>query len=132
MCWPGGAWRTGTLLTPGTAATPSPRSPAGWGPSPLGHDLEGVRQIALHVLHLERVSVADLVIRAPIVGVLHHDDVAARAPQLDGVAFTCQLTAHQPKREPGPAQACREEGEGVTPRPREGGETPAEEAPPPA
>ena len=92
----------------GTAVTPS-----SWSPSPLGHDLEGIRQVALHVLHLERVGVADLVICAPIVGILHHDNVAARAPQLDGVAFTCQLPAHQPKWEPSPAQACREKREGV-------------------
>lgn len=76
--------------------------------APLGHDLEGVRKVALHVLHLEGVRVTDLVVRASVVGVLHHDDVAARAPQLDGIPLACQFPTHQPEREPGPAQArCR-------------------------
>ena len=97
--------------------------PFSTGPSPLRHDLEGVRQVALHVLHLEWVGVADLVVCAPVVGVLHHDDVTAWAPQLDWVAFTGQLPAHQPEREPGPAQAC---GDGR----RES--YPAQEAPSPA
>lgn len=97
--------REGRYRTQGLPGSPG-------GPSPLRHDLEGVRQVALHVLHLERVSVADLVVRAPVIGVFHHDDVTARAPQLDGVAFARQLPAHQPKRESSPAQACGEGGGG--------------------
>lgn len=57
--------------------------------SPLGHDLEGIGQVALHVLHLERVGITDLVICAPVVSILHHDDVTAWAPQLNGITFTC-------------------------------------------
>lgn len=116
--------------TPRTATTLPLRVP--WGPSPLRHDLEGIRQVALHILHLERVSIADLVVRASIVGIFHHDDIAAWAPKLDGVAFTCQLPAHQPKWEPSPAQACGERGGRVScSGHREGSEDPAE-APLPA
>lgn len=59
--------------------------------APLGHDLERVRQVALGVLHLEGVGVADLVVSAAVVGRLHHDHVAAGATQLNGVALTRQL-----------------------------------------
>lgn len=116
--WPGYE-RELSSGSPVTAVAPLPWEPSRAGPSPLRHDLEGVGQVALHVLHLERVCVTDLIVRAPVVGVLHHDDVAAWAPQLDGVAFAGQLPAHQPKWEPRPAQAC-------------GREDPAEEVPPAA
>lgn len=61
---------------------------------PLRHDLVRVRQVTPRVLHLRRVGVADLVVGAPVVGALDHDDVGARAAQLDGVALARQLPPH--------------------------------------
>ena len=76
---------------------------------PLGHDLEGVGQVALHVLHLEGVGVADLVVGAAVVGRLDHDDVTSWAAQLDGVALARQLSAHQAERHRRATQTCRGE-----------------------
>lgn len=129
--WPGSTWRTGAVFRdPRNGRGPPPRSRRD--PSPLRHDLKGIWQVALHILHLERVSIADFVICAPVVGVLHHDDVTAWAPQLNGVAFTCQLSAHQSEWEPSPAQACEEQGRASHPGHSEGTKDPAEEVPPPA
>lgn len=61
---------------------------------PLRHDLVGIWKIAVDVLHLERVGVADLVIRSAIVGALNHYDITSRTPQVDGVTLTRQLSPH--------------------------------------
>ena len=63
-------------------------------PLPLGHDLVGIWKVAVHVLHLERVGVADLVVRPAVVGTFDHDDVTSRTPQVDGVALAGQLSPH--------------------------------------
>lgn len=55
---------------------------------PLAHDLVSVWKVATRVLHLRRVGVTDLVVRASVVGALDHDDVSAGTAQLDGVTLT--------------------------------------------
>lgn len=64
---------------------------------PLGHDFEGIWKIALDILHLEGISITDLVVRTPIVGIFHHDNITAWAAQLNGVALTCQFPPNQTK-----------------------------------
>lgn len=64
---------------------------------PLRHDFEGVWKVALDIFHLEGISVADLVIRAPIVGILHHDDITAWTAQLNRITLTCQFPPNQAK-----------------------------------
>lgn len=64
---------------------------------PLRHDLEGIWQVTLYILHLKGVGVTDLVVRATVVGCLDHDDITAGAAELDGVTLACQLPPHQTK-----------------------------------
>lgn len=72
---------------------------------PVRHDLEGIWLVTLHVLHLKRISIADLVIRAAVVGRLNHDDIASWAAQFNGVTFARQLSPHQTKGHRRPAQS---------------------------
>lgn len=64
---------------------------------PLCHNFVGVWKEAFCVLHLERVSITDLVICPSIVGTFYHDNIAAWTAQVDGVAFTGELPPHQAK-----------------------------------
>lgn len=57
------------------------------GPLPLRYDFVGVREVAVNVFHLERVSVTNLVVCAAVVGGFDHDDVTPRAPEINGVAL---------------------------------------------
>lgn len=66
---------------------------------PLCHNFVGVWKEAFCVLHLEGVSITDLVVCPAVVGAFYHDDIAAGTPQVDGVAFAGQLPPHQTKRE---------------------------------
>lgn len=61
---------------------------------PLWHDLVGVWKIAVYVLHLERVGIADLVVRSAIVGAFDHNDITSWTPQINGVTLTRQLSPH--------------------------------------
>lgn len=61
---------------------------------PLRHDLVGIWKIAVDVLHLERVGVADLVIRSAIVGTFDHYDITSWTPQINGVALARQLSPY--------------------------------------
>lgn len=65
---------------------------------PEAHNLVGIRQIAASVLHLSGVRVTDLVICAPIIGALDHNDIGARAAQLDRITLTWQLSTHHSHR----------------------------------
>jgi len=80
---------------------PSLRSPA---VLPLRYDLVGVGQIAVDVLHLERVGVADLVVGPAVVGRLDHDDITARAAEINGVSFAGELPPDQAERQGRPAE----------------------------
>lgn len=75
---------------------------------PLRHDLVCIRQVTPRVLHLCRVGVTDLVIGAAVVGALNHDDVGARAAQLDGVALAGQLPPHHRHGDWRSTEGCRE------------------------
>lgn len=75
---------------------------------PLRHDLVCIRQVTPRVLHLCRVGVTDLVIGASVVGALNHDDVGARAAQLDGVALAGQLPPHHRHGDWRSTEGCRE------------------------
>lgn len=61
---------------------------------PLRHDLVGIREIAVDVLHLERVGVTDLVIRSAIIGTFDHYDITSGTAQIDGVTLARQLSPH--------------------------------------
>lgn len=73
---------------------------------PLRHDLVRIRQITPRVLHLRGVRVADLVVRAAVVGALDHDDIRARTAQLDGVALAGQLPPHHRHGDGRSAESC--------------------------
>lgn len=66
---------------------------------PLRYDFIGIREVAINVVHLERVSVAYFVVCAAVVGGFDHDDITSRAAEINGVALTGQLSAHQTKRQ---------------------------------
>lgn len=61
---------------------------------PLWHDLVGVWKIAVYVLHLERVGIADLVVRSAIVGAFDHNDITSWTPQINRVTLARQLSPH--------------------------------------
>lgn len=65
---------------------------------PLRYDFVGVREVAVNVFHLERVSVANLVVCAAVVGGFYHDDITPWAAEIDGVALAGQLSPHQAER----------------------------------
>lgn len=75
---------------------------------PLRHDLVGVGEVAARVLHLRQVGVADLIVRAAVVGALDHDDVSAGAAQLDGVALARQFPPHHRHGDGRPTEGCGE------------------------
>lgn len=75
---------------------------------PLWHDLVGIRQVAPSVLHLRQVGVADLVVCAPVVGALDHNDVGARAAQLNWVALARQLSPHHRHGDGCSNEGCKE------------------------
>lgn len=58
---------------------------------PLRHDLVGIWKIAVGVLHLERIGIADLVICSAVVGAFDHYDITSWTPQINGVTLTRQL-----------------------------------------
>lgn len=76
---------------------------------PLRHDLERVGQIAVDVLHLKGVSIADLVVCPAVIGTLDHDDITSWTAQVDGVTLARQLPPHQTKRHRCPAKPCKTE-----------------------
>lgn len=55
---------------------------------PLSHDFEGIREVAVCVLHLKGVCIADLVVRPTVVRTLDHDDVTARTSQVYRITLT--------------------------------------------
>lgn len=61
---------------------------------PLWHDFVGIWKIAVDVLHLEGVSIADFVVCSAVVGTFNHDDITSWTPQVDGVALTGQLSPY--------------------------------------
>lgn len=71
---------------------------------PLWHDLVGIWKIAVDVLHLEGVSIANLVVRSAVVGGFDHYDITSWTPKINGVAFTRQLSPHQAKRQDSPTK----------------------------
>lgn len=76
---------------------------------PLRHDLERVGEIAVDVLHLKGVSVADLVVRAAVISALDHDDVTSWTTQVDGVTLARELTPYQAKWHGCPAESWKRE-----------------------
>lgn len=81
---------------------------------PLWHDLVGVWKIAVYVLHLERVGIADLVVRSAIVGAFDHNDITSWTPQINGVTLARQLSPHQAKWQGSSTEPWgRREGEGA-------------------
>lgn len=74
-------------------------------PLPLRYDFVGIWEVAVDVFHLERVGVADLVVRAAVVGRLDHDDVTPWASEVNGVTFARELSAYQAEW-----QSCSTEG----------------------
>lgn len=48
-----------------------------WLYPPLGHYLVGIREVAVYIFHLEGVGIADLVICAPVISALDHDDITS-------------------------------------------------------
>lgn len=65
---------------------------------PLCHNFVGVWKEAFCVLHLERVSITDLVVCPSIVSTFYHDNIASWTPQVNGVAFAGELPPNQTKR----------------------------------
>ena len=59
---------------------------------PLSHNFEGIWEVAVGILHLKRVSIANLVVCPTVVGALNHDDITARTAQVDGITFTGQFS----------------------------------------
>lgn len=66
---------------------------------PLWYNLVGVGEVALDVLHLERVSIADLVVSPAVVGRLDHNDITPRAAEINCISFTWELPPDQPERQ---------------------------------
>lgn len=66
---------------------------------PLWYDLVGIGEVAVDVLHLEWVSVTDLVIGSAVVGRLDHNDITPRAAEINCISFTWELPPDQPERQ---------------------------------
>ena len=74
---------------------------------PLWYNLVGIGEVAVDVLHLERVSVADLVIGPAVVSCLDHDDVTPRATEINGISLARELSPDQAEGQRCTAEACR-------------------------
>lgn len=68
-------------------------------PLPLWYNLVGIGEVAVDILHLEWVSVTDLVISTTVVGRLDHNDITPRAAEINCISFTRELSPDQPKRQ---------------------------------
>lgn len=66
---------------------------------PLWYNLVGIGEVAVDVLHLERVSVTDLVVSPAIVGRLDHNDITPRAAEINCISFAWELSPDQPERQ---------------------------------
>lgn len=73
---------------------------------PLRHYLVGIREVAVDIFHLEGVGIADLVICAPIISALDHDDITSWTAQVNWVALAGQLPPDQTKRQCCTTEAC--------------------------
>lgn len=65
---------------------------------PLCHNFVGIWKEAFSVLHLERVSITNLVICPSIVSTFYHNNITSWTPEVNGVAFTRELSPNQTKR----------------------------------
>lgn len=66
---------------------------------PLWYNLVGIGEVAVDVLHLEWVSVADLVISPAVVGRLDHNDITPWAAEINCISLTRELSPDQPERQ---------------------------------
>lgn len=66
---------------------------------PLWYNLVGIGEVAVDVLHLERVSVTDLVVSPAVVGRLNHNDITPRATEINCISFAWKLSPDQPERQ---------------------------------
>lgn len=75
------------------------KSPLLPGVLPLWYNLVGIGEVAVDILHLERVSIADLVVCPPVVGCLDHNDITPRATEINCISFAWKLSPDQPERQ---------------------------------
>lgn len=73
---------------------------------PLWYNLVGIGEVAVDVLHLERVSVTDLVVSAAVVGRLDHNDITPRAAEINCISLAWELSPDQPERQGCSAEPC--------------------------
>lgn len=71
---------------------------------PLWYNLVGIGEVAVDILHLEWVSVTDLVISPAVVGRLNHNDITPRAAEINCISLTWELPPDQPERQGCPAE----------------------------
>ncbi|MEQ2177518.1 hypothetical protein GOODEAATRI_004433 [Goodea atripinnis] len=73
---------------------------------PFLHEcVDRIGEVAVDILHLERVSVTDLVVSAAVVGCLDHDDITPGTAEINGISFTRELSPDQPERQGRTAEA---------------------------